>query len=204
MTISVILTGHPLEPYPPSWLLPAIGYLQTPDRGQSLTKRAKLLTHRTTRSVGLGLSPTARRRRGCIADTRPFARARWSHWVLPGDDFRTTRPFGGSNVRSHDRLGDLASSESAISPPSTTLVGACACSVAAGRHTVASTEHFRKRRRRLIADAGRNAGDGIVARFEHDRSRIHPARDQVAVHWLTDEARKASRESRPAEPCLQS
>ena len=43
-------------------------------------------------------------------------------------------------------------------------------------------EHLRERHRRLIADAGRNPGDGFVARFEHERGLVHPARDQVTVH----------------------
>jgi hypothetical protein len=59
-----------------------------------------------------------------------------------------------------------------------------------------------KSRRRLIAYAGCNPGDGVVARFEHECGLIHPTRDEVTVHWLADEPGKASREGRAAEPHL--
>jgi hypothetical protein len=61
-------------------------------------------------------------------------------------------------------------------------------------------EHLGKCRRCLIADVGGNPGDGIVARIEHERGPFHPTRDQVTVHRLADEPRKASRECRAAEP----
>jgi hypothetical protein len=47
-------------------------------------------------------------------------------------------------------------------------------------------ERLGKSRRRLIADAGRNPGDGVVARFEHERGLVHPTRDEVTVHRLAD------------------
>jgi hypothetical protein len=61
-------------------------------------------------------------------------------------------------------------------------------------------ERLGKSRRRLIANAGRNPGDGIVARFEHEGGLVHPTRDEVTVHRLADETGKASREGRAAEP----
>ena len=61
-------------------------------------------------------------------------------------------------------------------------------------------ERLGKSRGRLIANAGRNPGDCVVARFEHERGLVHPTRDEVAVHRLADEIGKASREGRAAEP----
>jgi hypothetical protein len=61
-------------------------------------------------------------------------------------------------------------------------------------------EHLGKCRRRLIANAGRNPGDGVVTRFEHECGLVHPTRDDVTVHRLADEPCKASREGRAAEP----
>jgi hypothetical protein len=61
-------------------------------------------------------------------------------------------------------------------------------------------ERLGKSRRRLIANAGRNPGDGVVARFEHECGLIHPMRDEVMVHGLADKPGKASREGRAAEP----
>ena len=61
-------------------------------------------------------------------------------------------------------------------------------------------ERLGKSRRRLIANAGRNPGDGVVARFEHECRLVHPTRDEVTVHGLADKPGKASREGRAAEP----
>ena len=61
-------------------------------------------------------------------------------------------------------------------------------------------ERLGKSRRRLIANAGRNPGDGVVARFEHECGLVHPTRDEITVHRLADEPGKASREGRAAEP----
>ena len=61
-------------------------------------------------------------------------------------------------------------------------------------------ERLGKSRRRLIANAARNPGDGVVARFEHECGLVHPSRDEVTVHGLADESGKASREGRASEP----
>ena len=63
-------------------------------------------------------------------------------------------------------------------------------------------ERLGKSRRRLIANPHRNPGDGFVARFEHQSGLVHPTRDEVTVHRLADEPRKASREGRAAEPYM--
>ncbi len=65
-------------------------------------------------------------------------------------------------------------------------------------------ERLGKSRRRLIANAGRNPGDGVVARFEHQCGLVHPSRDEVTIHRLADEPSKTSREGRAAEPHLAS
>ena len=61
-------------------------------------------------------------------------------------------------------------------------------------------ERLGKSRCRLVANAARNAGDGVITRFEHERGFVHPTRDEVTVHRLADEPGKASREGRAAEP----
>jgi hypothetical protein len=52
-------------------------------------------------------------------------------------------------------------------------------------------ERLGKSRRRLVANAGRNPGDSVVARFEHERGLVHPTRDKVTVHGLADDLKSA-------------
>lgn len=59
-------------------------------------------------------------------------------------------------------------------------------------------ERLGKCRCRLVANAARNPGDSVIARFEHEGGLIHPTRDEVAVDRLADETGKASREGRAA------
>jgi hypothetical protein len=97
---------------------------------------------------------------------------------------------------SQDPLADLVGSGPAISLyPQEDPPRVFACPVAAGRETVVLMEHLRKGGRRLVADASRNPGDGVVVRFEHERGLVHSAGDQVTMHGLADEPRKASREA---------
>src|SRR6202044_1369709 len=42
--------------------------------------------------------------------------------------------------------------------------------------------------------------DGVVARFEHQRSLVHPSCHEVTIYRLADKPSKASREGRATKP----